>query len=138
MIDYIDRHKQEFGVEPICRVLRQAGERIAPSAYYAAKTRPASARSVRDERLKSEIEAIWRENYEVYGARKIWFALRRKGITVARCTVERLMPRVLFDVGSADSPIRDAPLWRWSKIWSDPRPISLLNSVHQDRKVTVP
>lgn len=91
MIDYIDRHRQEFGVEPICRVLRQAGVRIAPSSYYAAKARPASARSVRDERLKSEIQDVWKENYEVYGARKVWFALRRKGVPVARCAVERLM-----------------------------------------------
>lgn len=91
MIDYIDRHRQEFGVEPICRVLRQAGVAIAPSTYYAAKTRPASARAVRDQNLKDEILAVWRENYEVYGARKVWFALRRKGVLVARCTVERLM-----------------------------------------------
>ncbi|TQM84542.1 hypothetical protein FHX81_6997 [Saccharothrix saharensis] len=55
MIDYIDRHKQEVEVEQICRVLRQAGVRIARSSYYAAKIRPASARPVRDERLKSDI-----------------------------------------------------------------------------------
>ncbi len=91
MIDYIDRHKQEFGVEPICRVLRQAGVAIAPSTYYAAKARPASARAVRDGELRTEILSVWRDNYQVYGARKIWIALRRRGIMVARCTVERLM-----------------------------------------------
>ena len=31
------------------------------------------------------------ENYGVYGARKVWLALNREGIPVARCTVERLM-----------------------------------------------
>ncbi|WP_235925921.1 IS3 family transposase [Actinokineospora pegani] len=91
VIDYIDRHKQEFGVEPICRVLRQAGVAIAPSTYYAAKARPASARAVRDGELRTEILSVWRDNYQVYGARKIWIALRRRGIMVARCTVERLM-----------------------------------------------
>ncbi len=64
---------------------------IAPSTYYAAKARPASTRAVRDENLKNEILSVWRDNYQVYGARKIWTALRHKGITVARCTVERLM-----------------------------------------------
>ncbi|WP_309114768.1 IS3 family transposase [Saccharothrix sp.] len=91
VIDYIDRHEQEFGVEPICRVLRRAGVAIAPSTYYAAKARPASMRAERDENLKEEILSVWRDNYQVYGARKIWTALCHKGITVARCTVERLM-----------------------------------------------
>ncbi|QUF06726.1 IS3 family transposase [Actinosynnema pretiosum subsp. pretiosum] len=91
MIDYIDRHGQEFGVEPICRVLRRAGVAIAPSTYYAAKARPVSARGVRDRELREEILSVWRENYQVYGARKIWIALRHRGIQIARCTVERLM-----------------------------------------------
>lgn len=64
---------------------------FAPSTYYAAKSRPPSARSVRDEELKTEILRVWKENFGVYGARKVWLALRREGIQVARCTVERLM-----------------------------------------------
>jgi putative transposase len=64
---------------------------IAPSTYYAAHARPESARSVRDQRLTQEIRVIHRENYGVYGARKVHAALRRRGWTVARCTVERLM-----------------------------------------------
>ena len=91
MIDYIDRYRAEFGVEPICRVLTSAGARIAPSSYYAAKTRPPSARAVRDARLQIEIRRVYRENFEVYGARKVWRQLGREGIRVARCTVERLM-----------------------------------------------
>jgi putative transposase len=91
VITYIDRHKERFGVEPICAVLREAGASIAPSTYYAAKSRPASARARRDEWLRTQITDVWKDNYEVYGARKVWQALRRKGITVARCTVERLM-----------------------------------------------
>src|SRR5512144_373745 len=91
MIDYIDRYRAEFGVEPICRVLSEAGARIAPSTYYAAKTRPPSARAVRDEQLKTHIRRVWEENFEVYGADKVWRQLGREGIRVARCTVERLM-----------------------------------------------
>lgn len=80
-----------FGVEPICRVLSEHGTKIAPSTYYAAKSRPASARTMRDERLKTEITRIFEANYRVYGARKIWRQLQREGHQVARCTVERLM-----------------------------------------------
>ena len=91
MIDYIDRYRAEFGVEPICRVLTEAGARIAPSSYYAAKTRAPSARAVRDAQLQIEILRVYVENFEVYGARKVWRQLGREGIRVARCTVERLM-----------------------------------------------
>ena len=83
---YIDAHRQEFGVEPICRVLQ-----IAPSGYYAAKRRAPSARAERDELLKAEIVRVFEANYRCYGARKVWRQLHREGIVVARCTVERLM-----------------------------------------------
>lgn len=88
---FIDEHKGRFGVQPICRVLAEYGAQIAPSTYYAAKSRPPSARAVRDEQLKAEIMRVWKANYEVYGAYKVWRELNRQGITVARCTVERLM-----------------------------------------------
>jgi putative transposase len=91
MIAYIDRYRAEFGVEPICRVLSSAGAAIAPSTYYAAKARPPSARAVRDEWLKQHICRAFAENFEVYGADKVWRQLGREGVRVARCTVERLM-----------------------------------------------
>jgi putative transposase len=90
-VRFIDEHKRVFGVEPICRVLSQHGAPIAPSTYYAAKSRPPSARAVRDQQLKAEITRVWKENYEVYGADKVWLELNRQGIAVARCTTERLM-----------------------------------------------
>jgi putative transposase len=90
-VSYIDQHKAQFGVEPICRVLSGSGVKIAPSTYYAARCRPPSARAVRDEQLLAAIEAIHATNYGVYGARKVWHQLRRDGVVVARCTVERLM-----------------------------------------------
>ena len=86
-MEFIDKHREQLGgVEPICQVLA-----FAPSTYHAAAGRPPSARSLRDERLKGEILRVYNENFQVYGARKIWRQLHREGIGVARCTVERLM-----------------------------------------------
>ena len=72
-------------------MLTEFGLQIARSTYYAALTRPPSARAVRDEELKEMIDKIYRENYAVYGARKVWWQLRRDGVAVGRCRVERLM-----------------------------------------------
>lgn len=69
IIDYIENNKQEYGVEPICRVLTEHGCPIAPSTYYEARGRAASKRAVRDEELKVEIARVHGENYSVYGAR---------------------------------------------------------------------
>ena len=91
MVRYIDDHKDRYGVEPICRTLP-----IAPSTYYEEKARerdPARrpSRHHRDEALKPEITRVWNENFQVYGARKVWKQLKREGFDVARCTVARLM-----------------------------------------------
>ena len=88
---FIDEHRESYGVEPICAVLP-----IAPSTYYALKQCEAdpslrSLRAQRDERLRGDIGRVWRENFEVYGVRKVWRQLNREGINVARCTVSRLM-----------------------------------------------
>lgn len=68
--------------------------KIAPSTYYAALTRPPSLRAVRDEELMKRICKIYEDNYSVYGARKVWWQLRRDGVEVGRCRVERLMRRM--------------------------------------------
>ena len=81
----------EFGVEPICKVLTEAGTKIAPSTYYAAKTRPPSARAVSDAATTEVIAQVHAENYGVYGVRKVHAELNRQGHRVARCTVHRLM-----------------------------------------------
>ena len=91
LVDYIDQHRDRFGVEPICAVLKDAGVQIAPSTYYAAKTRPPSARAVRDAELVVDIKTAHKANLGVYGVRKIHAELNREGVKVARCTVERLM-----------------------------------------------
>ena len=86
MIGYIDQHRDEYGVEPICQVLK-----IAPSTYYAARSRPASPRQLRNVELKVEIEQVRRENFEVYGIEKVWRQLNREDIAVGRERVARLM-----------------------------------------------
>ena len=88
---FVDQHRDEFGVEPICAELP-----IAPSTYYEQKRRERepqrrSARWRRDAELRPLIRRVHEENYGVYGARKVWRQLRRQGTAVARCTVERLM-----------------------------------------------
>lgn len=64
---------------------------IAPSTFYDQVNREPSRRQMRDGELKGHIRRVHAGNYGVYGARKVWLALNREGITVARCTVERLM-----------------------------------------------
>jgi putative transposase len=91
MVSFIDAHRDEYGVEPICRELP-----IAPSTYYehrACRSDPSrlSQRAQRDAALCGEIRRVWEENFRVYGVRKIWRQLNREGTKVARCTVERLM-----------------------------------------------
>ena len=80
-----------WGVEPICAVLTEQGTPIAPSTYYEHRQRRPSRAEQRDVVLRGEIERVYRDNYAVYGARKVWLQLNREGIPVARCTVERLM-----------------------------------------------
>ena len=91
MICYIDKYREQFRVEPICKVLP-----IAPSTYYSHKhlernPDQRSDRAKRDEQLEPEIERVWKENFEVYGVKKVWRQMNREGLDVARCTVGRLM-----------------------------------------------
>ncbi len=94
---FIAEHKDRtdgglrWGVESICRVLGEHGASIGPSTYYEAAARPPSARTLRDADLRVAIARVHEANYGVYGPRKIWLALNREGMPVARCTVERLM-----------------------------------------------
>src|SRR6266481_3295459 len=86
IVEFIDDQRDEFGVEPICTTLQ-----VAPSTYYAAKSRPLSARAVRDAVMIPILIAIWAANYCVYGAHKLWKTARRAGHDVGRDQVARLM-----------------------------------------------
>ena len=91
MIAFIDAHRDAYGVESICAQLP-----IAPSTYYEHKRRQIDPSRVpervrRDGELRGSIRRVWDDNFQVYGARKVWRQLNREQIPVARCTVERLM-----------------------------------------------
>ncbi len=91
MVAFVDDHREQYGVEPICAVVP-----IAPSSYYEEKARQVDpgrrpARARREEVLREQIDRVWKENFQVYGVRKVWRQLNREGIRVARCTVGRLM-----------------------------------------------
>ena len=85
-MSFINEHRERFGVEPICDTLQ-----VAPSTYYAALSRPASARQVRDGELKVEIARVHQKNFDVYGTEKVWKQLRRESVEVGRDRVGRLM-----------------------------------------------
>jgi transposase InsO family protein len=94
MVAFVDDHCDEYGVEPICRMLP-----IAPSTFYEQKARQANPdllppRLKRDNELCPHIRRVWDENRQVYGARKLWLQMNREGHDVARCTIERLMKRL--------------------------------------------
>ena len=107
MVSFIDAHRERHGVESICRQLP-----IAPSTYYEAKAREADpsrlpARVKRDAELVPEIQRVYDENFQVYGAKKVWRQLNRENCEVARCTVERLMPRL-----GLHGAVRGGKKWR--------------------------
>ncbi len=93
MVDFIDDHRDSYGVEQICRVLP-----IAPSTYYRAKylsdnPHKRSLHRQHDEFYLSEIKRIWQDSKFRYGARKVWQQMKADGIKSARCTIERLMKK---------------------------------------------
>ncbi len=91
MAQFIEANRDRYGVESICSVLP-----IAPSTFYEREARRRDpdrlpARVKRDTELRVEIDRVWHENRQVYGAKKVWKQLNREGFGVARCTVARLM-----------------------------------------------
>lgn len=133
MIAFIDDHRRVYGVEPICKVLP-----IAPSTYHAQRAvrrdpGRASARLRRDAVLSERIRRVFDDNFQVYGARKVWRQLRREGEDVARCTVERLM-RAMGLQGAVrgrptkttkSDPATPCPLDRVNRQFQAPRPNAL-------------
>ncbi len=130
---FIDEHREEYGVEPICRVLP-----IAPSTYRAHAARLAdpsllSERAKRDAGLWPEIRRVWEENFEVYGVRKVWRQLNREGVAVARCTVARLMTEMGLAGAVRGKPVKTTvsnpatpcPEDRVNRQFNAPRPNAL-------------
>ena len=86
MTAYVEKRRDVFGVEPICRVLG-----VPVSTHYARRSRVPSRRELRDRELLTEIEAARTGYRRVYGARKTWLELRRRGVEAGRDQVARVM-----------------------------------------------
>jgi transposase InsO family protein len=83
---YVQERRERFGVEPICRVLE-----LPVSSFYARRSRVPSRRELEDGQLLVEIEAARSGYRRVYGARKTWKELRRRGVDAGRDRVARVM-----------------------------------------------
>ncbi len=121
MTEFVDGHREVYGVEPICKVLP-----IAPSTYYEEKALQADpsrlpARAHRDAFLNDEVRRVWQENRMVYGARKVWRQLNRENLPVARCTVERLMGNM-----GLQGAVRGKKVWTTVADESADRPADLV------------
>ncbi len=126
MSRYIDEHGGRFGVEPICETLD-----VSASAYYQRRTGERSARAVEDERLLEVIRVTHKQNYEAYGYRRCWKALRRKGETGPRCQVQRLMA----EHGIRGAKRRGKP---WRTTTSDPVVVRRPDLVNRDFTAAAP
>lgn len=128
MVAFIDEHREDAGVAPICEVLP-----IAPSTYYENKAQAKepqrrSDRAKRDEELSGAINRVWKENRNAYGPRKVWRQLKREGYQVARCTVERLMRHM-----GLRGVVRGATKRTTIASDRDPKPLDLVKRVfHAD------
>ena len=130
---FIDAHRKDLGIEPICHELA-----IAPSSYHTHAARLAdaskrSARARRDDALRAQIERVHAASFGLYGSRKIWHQMRREGIKVAKCTVERLMRtmglagirRGKKTITTVSNPKAPCPLDKFNRAFKVSRPNAL-------------
>jgi len=97
-VEFINGHRDRFGVEPMCRVLSEHGVRIAPSTVYAHRSRPPSTRAVRDAAVLTEIHRVHADpnlGRGLYGVRKVFHQLRREGGVDGRPVSRRLVERLM-------------------------------------------
>ncbi len=91
MIEFIDDHREDHEVEPICNILSIASSTYHNHVVKRADQGKLSVWAKRDMALKPEITRVFKENFAVYGVRKVWRRLKRETFEVAPCTVEKLM-----------------------------------------------
>ena len=108
MSAFIDRYRDRFGVELICRTLG-----VSASAYYRRASGERSARQIEDERRVTKLRKVFAENYECYGVRRMHAAMVRDGEQVGRDQVARLMRQA----GMRGAKRRGKP---WRTTISDP------------------
>ena len=85
---WINRHKREFPVTEMCRVLG-----VSRSGFYYSLNRPASERSMRSDRIRDCVAQVHQETDAIYGATKIAQELRHRDDleTACRNTVAKAM-----------------------------------------------
>ncbi len=86
MVSFLESHRRRWSVRKMCRVLE-----FPDRTYYAARSRPLSNRARAELGHRVAIRGVWENNYQVYGAPRVWRQLQREDYVIARCTVERLM-----------------------------------------------
>lgn len=127
---FIDANAKELGIEPICRELA-----VAPFSYHDHTVRLAdpqlrSARALRDDEIKEQIKRVHEASSGLYDTRKVWHQLRREGIKVAKCTVERLMRAMgLAGIRRGKTPITTV---------SNPKAPCPLDKVNREFRVSQP
>lgn len=127
MIAFIDTHRDHFGVELICRVLRAAIPGFLTSrGYRAARTRAPSDREIRDRQLIAELRAVHQQNLSVYGVKKMHAAMTRRGWSLGREQTRRLMHKA--DIRGVQ---RGKPVFTTVADPADTRPADLVNRQFQ-------
>lgn len=123
MIAFIDAHRDQFGVELICRVLRAAIAGFLTSrGYRAAKTRPPSDRALSDDVLIAELRTVHQKNFSVYGVKKMHHAMKRRGWQLGREQTRRLMRKA-----GLRGVQRGKPVFTTVSDPADQRPADLVN-----------
>ncbi len=79
MISFIDEHRSVFGVEPICRLLPIAPSTCCENVAKRLDLYRLSIRAKSDTSLKIELRRVFEQSLRVYGVRKVWRQLKRKG-----------------------------------------------------------
>jgi putative transposase len=123
MIAFIDTYRDQFGVEFICRILRAAIPGfLTARGYRAARTRPACDREIRDEQLIADMRTVHRDNFSVYGVKKMHAAMTRRGWRVGREQTRRLMRKA-----GLRGVQRGKPVFTTITDPADQRPADLVN-----------
>jgi putative transposase len=102
----MEDHTENYGIEPMCEVLR-----IAPSTWYARAAKKAdpekrSKRAKADDAMSLKIRQVFEDNFGVYGVRKVWHQLKRQGEDIGRDAVARLMKAMGLQGVVRGKPVR--------------------------------